>query len=265
MTWWLSRGCMGPNAGGCDPYAPLPVPSPLLWSAPAIVVAPSIARPIVGHPGKGACCGSCAEGGSCETACRDKRAEAVVGALYVSDAELDALGSQVALMGADVDESAKSAMSTFADKVAAGAAMKACRAAGLRWDQPGSKCLQEPDLDGSSYVPVDAKLPLTDFQLSRWTPFQTRWNGYRAQTFHEPTEYDKLRTEFITLRDEWTGPLSQQTRSVVPAPLSESSGANAVPWGWIALGVGVAAVPFILPTLAGIYLAITRGRTLGLG
>lgn len=72
MTWWLSRGCAGPNAGGFDPYAaPLyECAPPLIWSVPAPVlpVTPLLApaRAVVGHKD---CCGSCSSGGVCETSC----------------------------------------------------------------------------------------------------------------------------------------------------------------------------------------------------
>jgi len=265
MTWWLSgRGCLGANAGGFDPYAP-PSCGPFIWEVPRPSF-PAAPPPPVGHADK-SCCGSCSEGGVCETSCKDKKPEQIVGALYVSDAELDALGSEVALMGADVDAGAdKEHLSDAWDAASAG--MKLCHAAKLTWDRDAKKCVQKEDPTYSSYIGLDVNeapaIPLTRYRNERWTPFQIKWNAYRGQTIHEPTVYDQLRTEFSTLRDEWTGPLGQTTRSSVPPSLKETSGGNAIPWGWIALGVGVVAVPFILPSLAGIYFLATRGRGLGL-
>jgi hypothetical protein len=238
------------------------------------------------------CCGSCAEGGACESSCKDKKAlhdGAIVGALYVSDAELDALGSQVALMAADVDQAAAlervqkpggergggGGVADHAFLAQTGikqAAIKAtynlCKEQSKTWDPVKFECdftKDDPDhLTTSASGPEFPSWPLTDFLDKSWTAFAEKWGSYRGQTFHEPTVFDQLRTEFSTLRDRWIGPLAQQTRASVPPPLSETSGANAIPWGWIALGAGVVLLPFILPSLAGLYLLATKGRGLGL-
>lgn len=191
-----------------------------------------------------------------------------VGAFYVSDAELDMLGSQVALMGTDVDAAVaaqEASLPAFEGNLAH-AVWQLCKDQKASWDYKTQECdFTKPDPTGASIgdAPGTPPHPLAKFRLERWTPFQMKWNAYRAQTIHEPTGYDVLRTEMSTMLDEWKA-LGQTTRAVVPPPLADSSGSNAIPWGWIALGVGVAVLPFLLPVLAGTYLAITKGRGLGL-
>lgn len=297
MTWWLSYGCGGPQQGGCDPCPPY-CDSPLRPVPPRVPFVPGAAIPMASWqfsepyaaeaPTVGACCGSCAEGHACEDTCPDQSKKAV-GALYVSDAELDSLGTQVALMGADVDLAAAHERATkpggqrgggggVADQaflaqtgikqVAIKATYDLCKEQGKTWDPTKFECdftKADPDhLTTSASGPEFPSWPLTDYLDKTWTSFAEKWSSYRAQTFHEPTVFDQLRTEFSGLRDKWTGPLAQQTRANVPPPLSETSGGNAIPWGWIALGVGIIAIPFVLPSLAGAYLLITRGKSLGL-
>jgi hypothetical protein len=266
-AWWLYPGCL---QGGCDPAPCTPWP-PCYQNPPTSGWLPDGPLPPLAAPAWGGmsqqqpqqivsggpCCQGCADGGSCDCG----PSAPVVGAVYVSDDELDALGAEIAKMGSDVDVAAKTETSNFANKVATGAAMTACRAAGLKWDKAGNKCLQEPDPTGASYIPSDANLPLVNFQLQRWTPFQIKWNDYRAQTIHEPTVYDTLRTEFSTLRDEWTGPLKQTTRAVVPARPPSGFTMSTLPWGWIILGGAVLLLPFYLPALTGLYLYFTKGRS----
>lgn len=312
MTWWMSPGCLG----GCDegPYlGPITWPCPPQncgWGLPAYPVPPPEHRPqfphpvytppaqplfipagVVGHKDDhgGACCGSCAKGGTCESKCEDKKAS--VGALYVSDAELDALGTQVALMGADVDAAATAERAahpggergggsagvetpiwiaeTGIKKAVAAIAYDNCKKQGLTWDGATLTCdLTKPDpehLTTSASGPQFPSWPLTKFLDDRWSPLAVKWNQYRDDTFHEPTTFDALRTEFSTVRDAWTGPLAQKTKAVVPPPLSESSGMNAIPWFWIAVAGGVVLLPFILPSVAAIFLLATRGKTMGLG
>jgi hypothetical protein len=126
--------------------------------------------------------------------------------------------------------------------------------------------MQVPDPLFASYTGLETQggpsLPLTKFLLERWTPFQIKWNAYRDQTFHEPTVFDTLRTEFATLRSDWTGPMGQTTRAKVPERAPSGLSLEGMPWGWIALGVGVVALPFIIPTVAGLYLAVTKGKSI---
>jgi len=295
-AWWLYPGCL---QGGCDPAPCTPWPTcypfptggwfpsalPSSWAAPpGPWMGAACPQMLVG----GACCKGCEGGGACSAGAGQGSAEPCcqgcaagegcnckaterVGAVYVSDDELNALGEQIAKMGADVDVAAKAAAKGFAEGVAQGTAMKACRFAGLKWDVVANHCTNEADPTGASYKALDPALPLTHYQLERWTPFQLKWNGYRAQTLHEPTVYDSLRTEFATLLGDWTGPLGQKTAAVVPARppgllteegLKQATGS--LPWGWIVVGGAVLLLPFYLPVLTGLYLFLTRGKSLGL-
>jgi hypothetical protein len=313
MTWWMSPGCLG----GCDegPYLgqvtwpcppPWPCPPSDCWQLsprpplpadhprfphPQIPQQPFIPAGVVGHKGDhgGACCGSCAKGGPCESECKDEKKS--VGALYVSDAELDALGAQIALMGADVDAAATAERAshpggergggsagvetpiwiaeTGIKKAVAAIAYDNCRKQGMTWDATALTCdLTKPDpehLTTSASGPQFPSWPLTKFLDDRWSPLAVKWNQYRDNTFHEPTVFDTLRTEFSTVRDAWTGPLGQQTKAVVPPPLADTSGMNAIPWFWIGAAGFVVLLPFILPSVAAIFLLATRGKTMGLG
>lgn len=280
-----------PNESGW-PYPSYPQPQPMMWgSAPplAFPAASLAALPLPhGHDdhggaccgscaigagcesecaskapksAKGACCGSCASGGACEGPCQKKKA--IVGALYVSDAELNVLGEQIALMGADVNAGAdKEHLSDAWDKTSAG--MKLCHIAKLTWNKTTQQCEQREDPTYASYTGLDPNeapgVPLTRFRNEVWTPFQLKWNAYRDQTIHEPTVYDTLRTEFTTLRDQWIGPMGQQTRSSVPAALDKPF---EFPWVWAIVGTTIVLLPFILPTLTALYLVVTRGKSLG--
>lgn len=266
MTWWLNVGCAGTNAGGCDPYGQAPYPysmyayvpvyDPVAWYYPPerVAVQQSVAPPLGAGAVVGACCGSCAVGAGCEDSC----SQPAVGAIYVSDKELNDMGESVILMSSDVASAVKGESDKFATSVAAGAAMKACRAAGLRWDLVGNKCLQEEDPLGISYVPHDASAPLLKFLLERWTPFAMQWNDYASGTIHTPGGYDELVRTFKSLHDEWTVSLKQSTRAKVPPPPKEFL--DTIPWGYVALAGAVVLLPFYLPALAGLYAYFTGGR-----
>lgn len=267
MTWWMSPGCLG----GCDegPYLgqitwPCP-PADCGWSLSPYAPRPAF-HPGIPHPyappivaGKDDCCGSCAQGSACETACKERKAH--VGALYVSDAELDALGSQIALMDGDV----KAAAQKEYDSSDLAKQKAECIKAGFEWDETGHRCKNLPSwLGGTPAIGMPVTGPLSKFSSEEWGPFDLKWTEYRSQTFHEPTSYDVLRTQFTSLRDKWVGPLAQQTRATVPPPLADTSGTNAIPWGWITLGGAILILPFVLPSLAALYLVATRGKMMGL-
>lgn len=256
------------------------VPQPMYWEVGPLI--PGWPRwhgagncPLIAV--RGACCSGCAEGkGKCSGEEEVRVAKGydegspvpVVGAIYVSDAELDALGMQVALMGADVDvavASQEASLPVFEGNLAH-AVWQLCKDQKATWDYKTQKCdFTKPDPTGASIgdSPGSPPHPLSKFRLERWTPFQMKWNSYRAETLHAPTDFDVLRTQFATLRDEWVGPLAQTTRSTVPAPLAETSKWD-IPWGWIIGGAALIALPFALPAIAGTYLLLTKGKGLGL-
>lgn len=275
MTWWMDRSCLA-SSYGCDPCDPTPC-GPWVWNCepprpprpvihfdlpPPVQIPMPLTSPAAVQGEGGACCGSCAKGGGCESECEgNKPSKGHVGALYVSDAELDALGSQVALLDNDVRAAAqKEYDSSDLSKQKA-----ECLKAGFQWDDVGNRCKNLPDwLGGTPAIGQPVTGPITKFSAEEWGPFDAQWNEYRNQTIHEPTRYDILRTQYLSLRSKWVGPMGQVTKAAEPPPLSESSGENSIPWFWIIVGGVVVAIPFMLPAIAGTYLAVTRGRTMGL-
>lgn len=275
MGYGFDQGCCSPPP---SPWVPRQIPPPYARLCPSYYVGGSCCDECqTGAPCAGAspCCEACAGGAPCTCSPSAPGAPAAmvralaqqgahVGAVYVSDAELDALGSQVAIMGGDVNASADREHTADAwDKASAG--MKLCHAAALTWNRQTGLCEQKPDPTFASYAGLDPNeapsIPLTRFRNERWTPFQNKWNGYRAETFHAPTTYDTLRTEFASLLAEWIGPLGQKTTATVPKPLSES---EPFPWRYVYLGGALLLLPFYLPVLSGLYLFLTKGKSLGL-
>lgn len=258
-AWWLDYGCLG---GACGTDWPRQGCAPGYYSQP---VCPSVFV-------SGSCCDNCAEGKPCCGAETQTQSQGV-GALYVSDDELNALGENVSLMSGDVNAAVESEhVATPGGGPIASAATHAvwqlCKDQKGTWDPTALRCdFEKPDPTGASFgsEPSSPPRPLTRFRDDRWTPFAMRWNDYRAQTVHEPTVYDMLRTELASLRDEWTGPLGQATRATVPERKPGGltlAGISDLPWGWIAFGAVVLSLPFVLPPLAGAYLALTRGKAL---